>query len=205
MKDLRVILLACMASVNIRLKAPKSRLTVPGAAPRASRFRAYSRIRCVVISTARKPPKKLLRLATRLLQSPPPHVRAQQREISILQGAGEAYHLWEQGVGGSNPLTPTTYFYDPGTSSPLDPMDRDSPLGQPAADLPPGLGLAPLPGVHALLGHHDLRELIARNRLDQTREIGARSSQLEQQGFRGDADRGRCGRRQRTIVRDTTA
>ena len=116
-----------------------------------------------------------------------------------------AHLLWEQGVGGSNPLTPTTYFYDPGTSSPLDPVDRDSPLGQPGADLPPGLGLPPLPGVHALLGHHELRELIPRNRLDQTPEIGAGAPQLEQQGFRREADRRRRGSRRDAIVGDATA
>ena len=125
--------------------------------------------------------------------------------MRLLQGVGDAYHLWEQGVGGSNPLTPTTSFYVPGTSSPLDLVDRDSPLGQPAADLPPGLGLSPLPGVHALLGHHDLRELIPRNRLDQTAEIGAGAPQLEQQGFRREADRRRRGSRQNAIVGDATA
>jgi hypothetical protein len=55
----------------------------------------------------------------------------------------------------------------PGETSPLDAVERDSPPGQPVADLPP------LPGIHALLWHHELRELIARNRLDQTGEIGA--------------------------------
>ena len=84
-------------------------------------------------------------------------------------------------------------------------MDRDSPLGQPGADLPPGLGLPPLPGVHALLGHHELRELIPRNRLDQTPEIGAGLSQLEQQGLRREADRRRRGSRQDAIVGDATA
>ena len=84
-----------------------------------------------------------------------------------------AHLLWEQGVGGSNPLTPTTYSCHPGTTSPLDAVERDSPPGQPVADLPPSLRLPPLPGIHALLWHHELRELIARNRLDQTGEIGA--------------------------------
>ena len=80
-----------------------------------------------------------------------------------------------------------------GRASPLDPVDRDSPLGQPGADLPPRLGLAPLPGVHALLRNHELREVIPPHRLDQTREIGAGAPQLEQQSIRGDADRGRRG------------
>jgi hypothetical protein len=53
----------------MRLKTPKSRFTVPGAAPRARRLRAYSRIRCVVISLARTPPKKLLRFAHATLGS----------------------------------------------------------------------------------------------------------------------------------------
>jgi hypothetical protein len=116
-----------------------------------------------------------------------------------------AHLLWEQGVGGSNPLTPTTSFCDPGTVSPLDSVDRDSPLGQPAADLPPGFRLSPLPGVHTLLRHHELPELIARDCLDQTREIRARAAQLEQQGLRRDANLRRCGSRQGTIVRNSTA
>jgi hypothetical protein len=62
----RPIRSACIARVNIRLRTPKSRFTVPGAAPRASRLRAYSRMRCVVISLARMPAKCVLRFATRL-------------------------------------------------------------------------------------------------------------------------------------------
>jgi hypothetical protein len=84
-------------------------------------------------------------------------------------------------------------------------VDRNAPLGQPAADLPPGLGLPPLPGVHALLGHHELREVIPPDRLDQATEIGAGAPQLEQQGVRGDAARRGRGRRQGAILRDASA
>jgi hypothetical protein len=116
-----------------------------------------------------------------------------------------AHLLWEQGVGGSNPLTPTTYCSDPGTASPLDAVDRDSPPGKPVADLPPSLRFTSLPGIHALLGHHELRELIAQNRLDQTREIGARVPQLEQEGLRRDVDRGRRGSGQDMVGRNSSA
>jgi hypothetical protein len=88
--------------------------------------------------------------------------------------------------------------------SPLDPVDPDSPLGQPGADFPPGLGLPLLPGVHALLGYHELCEVIPGGRLDQTREIGAGAPQLEQERLRGQADRRRGGR-QGTVVRDAAA
>jgi hypothetical protein len=82
-------------------------------------------------------------------------------------------------------------------------VDRDSPLGQPGADLSPGFGLPTLPRVHALLRHHELRELIPRHRLDQPGDIGAGVSQLEEQVFRRDADRRRRGGGQDAIGRDT--
>ena len=78
-------------------------------------------------------------------------------------------------------------------ASPLDPVDRNSPLGQPGADLPPQLRLPPLPGVHALLWHHELREVIAPHRLDQPREVGAGAPQLEQQRLCREAQRGGRG------------
>jgi len=84
-------------------------------------------------------------------------------------------------------------------------VDRDSPLGQPAADLPPDLRLTPLPGIHALLGYHELRELIAGHRLDQASEIRTRASQLQQQGVRRDGRYGRWGGGQSLIVADATA
>ena len=89
--------------------------------------------------------------------------------------------------------------------SPLDPVDRNSPLGQPGADLPPQLGLPSLPGVHALLGHHELHEVIAPHRLDQPREVGARTPQFEQERFCGDTQGGGCGSGQPEAVRDTLA
>jgi hypothetical protein len=95
------------------------------------------------------------------------------------------------------------YFFA-GTSPPLGPQDGHSPLGQPTADLPPGFGLPALPGVHALLGHDELGELIPRDRLDQAREIGTGASQLEQEGFGGDAGGRRRGR-QGMIMRDAAA
>jgi hypothetical protein len=87
----------------------------------------------------------------------------------------------------------------------LDPVDRDSPLGQPAADLPPGLGLATLPGVHAPLRDHELGEVIPPDRLDQTSEISAGAPQLDQQGVCRDAACRRRGKGQGTILRDATA
>jgi hypothetical protein len=84
-------------------------------------------------------------------------------------------------------------------------VERNSPLGQPGADLPPGLGLPSLPGIHALLRYYELRELVSRYRLDQTREIGAGASELEQESFRREAQRGRRGSGQATVVRDATA
>lgn len=92
-----------------------------------------------------------------------------------------------------------------GEGVPLDPVDRDSPRGQPTADLPPGLRFPPLPGIHALLRHYQLRELIPGNRLDQPREISSRGSKLEEQCLRRDVDRRRRGSGQDTIVRNAAA
>ena len=115
-----------------------------------------------------------------------------------------ANRLWEQGAGGSNPLTPTTPLPFRGglpATPRLDPDDRDSTRGQPTADLRPGFGLPPLPRVHAALRHHELRVAVVRGRLHEPGEVGAGSSELTEQVFRRHTDL----RRQRTIFIDPAA
>src|SRR5258707_8009602 len=95
--------------------------------------------------------------------------------------AGPLTVFGSRGVGGSNPLTPTTPLPFRGglpATPRLDPDDRDSTRGQPTADLRPGFGLAPLPRVHAALRHHELRVAVVRGRLHEPGEVGARSSEL---------------------------
>ena len=107
--------------------------------------------------------------------------------------------LWEQEVGGSNPLTPTILTV-PGPRADLDADDANAARGEPVRDLGPRLGLAMLPRIDAALGHDEVRQVLSRRRFDQTRQIGARAAELEHERFGGHGVGG-----QRQIVGDATA
>src|SRR6266446_3889856 len=103
-----------------------------------------------------------------------------------------ANRLWEQGAGGSNPLTPTTPLPFRGglpATPRLHPNDRDSTRGQPTADLRTGLALPPLPRVHAALRHHELRVAVVRGRRREPGGVGSGSWELTAQVFRCHTDR----------------